>query len=113
MSAKSRNTKTSSWVDPDDAPELTGEELEHPQGVWRRGNQILNAEEGKTSFRRALGKQQVQLLLDRDIIEYFMAKAGRGSYQALINKALRQAMERETLEGTLRRIIREELRERR
>ena len=43
------------------------------------------------------------------LIEYFKAKAGERGYQTLINDTLRQARERENLEETLRRVIREEL----
>jgi hypothetical protein len=50
------------------------------------------------------------MYLDVEVIEYFKAKAGGRGYQTLINETLRQAIERETLEQTLRRVIREELR---
>jgi hypothetical protein len=39
----------------------------------------------------------------------FKAKAGERGYRTLINDTLRQAKERENLEETLRRVIREEL----
>lgn len=54
-------------------------------------------------------KRRVTILLDTALIEYFRAKAGERGYQTLINDTLREAMEREELEGALRRIIREEL----
>jgi hypothetical protein len=53
--------------------------------------------------------QAQTVLLDTGLIEYFKAKAGERGYQTLINDTLRQAKERETLEETLRRVIREEL----
>lgn len=109
MTAKSKDSKTA-WVDPDDAPELTGDELDHPQGVWRRGEEVISAEEGKAEFRKRLSKKQVNMLLDQDIIDYFKTKAGGRGYQTLINDTLRTAMEGERLEDTLRRVIREELR---
>ncbi len=108
MNAKLQSTKTD-WVDPDDAPELTGAELDHPHGVWRHGDKVITAEEGKAAFREILGKKQVNMLLDRQVIEYFKAKAGGRGYQTLINETLKQAIERETLEETLRRVLREEL----
>ena len=54
-------------------------------------------------------KQRVTILLDTGLIEYFKAQAGERGYQTLINDTLRHAKERESLEETLRRIIREEL----
>ena len=53
--------------------------------------------------------KRVTILLDTGLIEYFKARAGERGYQTLINDTLRQAKERETLEETLRRVIREEL----
>ncbi len=41
-------------------------------------------------------------------MEFFKARAGARGYQTLINEALKQAIERESLEDTLRRVIREE-----
>src|SRR5215831_18299058 len=49
------------------------------------------------------------ILLDTGLVESFKAKAGERGYQTLINDTLRQARERENLEETLRRVIREEL----
>ena len=74
MNAKLPNTKADS-VDPDDAPELTADELEHPRGVWMDGNKAISPEEGKAYFREMLGKKQVSMLLDVAVIEYFKAKA--------------------------------------
>ena len=54
-------------------------------------------------------KQRVTMLLDTGLIEYFKAKAGDRGYQTLINDTLQQARARESLEETLRRVIREEL----
>jgi uncharacterized protein (DUF4415 family) len=54
-------------------------------------------------------KQRVTILLDTGIIEYFKARAGERGYQTLINATLREAKERENLEETLRRVIRDEL----
>ena len=52
--------------------------------------------------------------IDDDILEWFRTQvhaAGGGSYQTLINQALREYMgsKREALEDTLRRVLREEL----
>jgi uncharacterized protein (DUF4415 family) len=60
------------------------------------------------------GKTRITIRLDDDLIQWFKDEvhAGGGSYQTLINNALREHMgqKREPLEETLRRVIREELR---
>jgi len=60
------------------------------------------------------GKTRITIRLDDDILEWFRAQvhaAGGGNYQTLINKALRAHVEseNESLEQTLRRVIREEM----
>ena len=61
------------------------------------------------------GKTRVTIRLDDDILDWFRRQvddAGGGNYQTLINQALRSFMDRqqESLETTLRRVIRDELR---
>lgn len=62
------------------------------------------------------GKERITIRLDTDILDYFrdvVERAGGGNYQTLINNALRTYIEggkKPTLEETLRRVIREELR---
>jgi len=61
------------------------------------------------------GKTRITIRLDDEVIEWFKRKveaAGGGNYQSLINQALRDHIEneREPLEDTLRRVVREELR---
>jgi len=62
------------------------------------------------------GKERITIRLDTDILEYFrdaVERAGGGNYQTLINNALRAYLEggqKPTIEETLRRVIREELR---
>ena len=60
------------------------------------------------------GKTRITIRLDDDVLAWFKARvhaAGGGSYQSEINAALRAHIvsERESLESTLRRVIREEL----
>lgn len=61
------------------------------------------------------GKERITIRLDADILEFFreaVDRAGGGNYQTLMNQALREFMEgrrKPTLEETLRRVIREEL----
>ena len=61
------------------------------------------------------GKSRITIRLDEDVLDWFRQQvddAGGGSYQNLINRALRQYVEqsKEPLETILRRIVREELR---
>ncbi len=55
------------------------------------------------------GKTRLTMYLDSAIVEYFRARAGARGYQTLINETLKRAIERESLEDTLRRLIREEI----
>ena len=62
------------------------------------------------------GKTRITIRLDDDLLEWFRAevdRAGGGNYQTLINEALRQYVRlvEEPLEDTLRRVVREELRQ--
>jgi len=60
------------------------------------------------------GKTRITIRIDDDLLEWFRKQvhaAGGGSYQTLINTALREYVQakREPLEATLRRVLREEL----
>ena len=72
-----------------------------------------DAERGAV-LQSPVGKTRITIRLDDDVLAWFKAcvhAAGGGSYQAEINAALRAhiASEQESLESTLRRVIREEL----
>jgi len=59
-------------------------------------------------------KERITIRLDADIIEHFkrlVHEAGGGNYQTLMNDALREhiRMHDSSLEDTLRKVIREEL----
>lgn len=61
------------------------------------------------------GKTRITIRVDDDVLAWFRSvveRAGGGNYQTLINEALRQHIQRsdESIEKTLRRVIREELR---
>ena len=61
------------------------------------------------------GKERITIRLDKDLLAWFREHAnaaGGGNYQTMINEALRAYVENRnpTLEKTLRRVIREELR---
>lgn len=61
------------------------------------------------------GKTRITIRLDDEVLAWFRQSvhlAGGGNYQTLINKALRQYIQEqnsESLEDTLRRVVREEL----
>jgi uncharacterized protein (DUF4415 family) len=60
------------------------------------------------------GKTRITIRIDDDVLEWFRKQvhaAGGGSYQAMMNQALRDHMEQavEPLEATLRRVLREVL----
>lgn len=61
-----------------------------------------------------MGKTRITIRIDDDVLDWFRAKvhaAGGGSYQTLMNRALRQVMaqEAEPLGSVVRRVVREEL----
>lgn len=63
---------------------------------------------------RLSGKTRITIRIDDDVLQWFreqVHKAGGGSYQTLINDALRNfaASAEQNLEETLRRVLREEL----
>jgi uncharacterized protein (DUF4415 family) len=62
------------------------------------------------------GKTRITIRIDNEILDWFrttVESRGGGSYQAMINTALREYIEKsgEPIEETLRRILREELRQ--
>lgn len=65
-------------------------------------------------LRAPAGKTRITIRIDDDILQWFrmqVHRAGGGSYQTLINDALRRFTESadQDFEGTLRRVLREEL----
>ena len=83
-------------IDLSDSPEITAEMA--ARGVVRVAGKVVPR-----------GKTRLTMHLDNAIVEYFKARAGGRGYQTLINEALKQAVERESLEETLRRVLREEV----
>lgn len=59
------------------------------------------------------GKTRITIRIDRDTLDWFREQVNStgGNYQTLINDALRQHVrnQREPLEATLRRVIRQEI----
>ncbi|HEX6746849.1 MAG TPA: BrnA antitoxin family protein [Longimicrobium sp.] len=63
-------------------------------------------------FPTAPGKTRITIRLDDEVLDWFrdqVNRAGGGNYQTLINNALREHIERHSLEELLRRVVREEL----
>lgn len=94
----------------EEIPELTEEDFGRSDLAWRVGGNPVSEADGKAAFRAAMGKQKINITLDSDVVAWFKAQAGGRGYQTLINAALREAMRGKTMEDTLRRVIREELR---
>ena len=68
-------------------------------------------------LRSERGKTRITIRLDTDILDWFreqVNRAGGGNYQTLLNNALREYVTEKdvSLEKTLRRVIREELKKR-
>ena len=86
----------------DDNPPITQADIDHGKLILRqrKGGRVLHL------------KQRVNIYLDREIVEHFKQRAGGRGYQTLLNEALKQAIQQDRLEDTLRRVIREELRDR-
>ena len=86
----------------DDNPPITQADIDHGRLILRQ------RKEGRVLPL----KQRVNIYLDREIVEHFKQRAGGRGYQTLLNEALKQAIQQDRLEDTLRRVIREELRNR-
>mgnify|MGYP001500601757 CR=1 FL=1 len=57
-------------------------------------------------------KKRVTLYLDATLVERFKQMAGERGYQTLINEALKNSLQQSDIEATIRKVIREELKER-
>jgi uncharacterized protein (DUF4415 family) len=95
MNVKIKNIP-SEWVDPDDAPELTDEDL--ARAVWRVGGVAVSEKEGREVFAKRLRgrpvgsvskspKKLTTIRLSAEVIEQFKA-AGAG-WQTKIDLALK------------------------
>ena len=88
-------------------PELTEANL--ARAVWRVEGKEVTPIEGQAAFRSALKKQKINITLDPDVLGWYRTQAGGRGYQTLINATLREAMTIRTIEDTVRKVIREEL----
>ena len=86
----------------DDSPPITQADIDSGKLILRQRKQ----------GRLLPLKQRVNIYLDREIIEHFKQRAGGRGYQTLLNEALKQVIQQNRLEDTLRRVIREELHDR-
>ena len=64
--------------------------------------------------KKATGKTRITIRIDTEVLDWFrdeVESAGGGNYQTRINEALHEymALQREPLEDTIRRVLREEL----
>ena len=85
---------------------------------WDSGNTTMKKADDFSKGRRGAvvpvpkGKTRITIRIDNEILDWFRSKVneqGGGNYQTLMNQALHEFIEREDLEKTLRRILREEL----
>jgi uncharacterized protein (DUF4415 family) len=89
----------------DDAPPITQEMFD--SGRFRINMKDVSRDEWRASVNAK--KQRVNIMLDASTVAWFKAEAGDRGYQTLINEALKQAINHQDLESTLRRVLREEL----
>jgi uncharacterized protein (DUF4415 family) len=85
--------------------------------MWRYMKREYDFSKGRRGLvlKAPPGKTRVTIRLDDDVLDWFRQQvddAGGGNYQTLMNEALRRFMrqKQESLEATLRRVIRDELR---
>jgi uncharacterized protein (DUF4415 family) len=94
---------------------MTDEEIDYSDIPPLTDEQLANMKPLREVLPQAVpNKVRITIRLDADIVKWFkdqVHQAGGGSYQSLLNIALRQYIEsqKESLEDTLRRVIREEL----
>jgi len=90
MSANSGDTPNT-WVDPDDAPELTDEWFDGADLM--HGDKVLRQGKPRGRQRSDAPKELVSLHLDREVLERFR-NSGPGC-QSRISAALREHLERQ------------------
>jgi uncharacterized protein (DUF4415 family) len=83
MNGKKDGSK-STWIDPDDAPELTREWFERAD-LYEAGKLIRRGGRPK----KPMAKEAVNIRLDPDVVAHF--RAGGPGWQSRINAALRKA----------------------
>ena len=91
--------------DYDEYPEISAEDM--ARGRFRINMKDVSREEWCASVNAK--KQRINIMLDASIVAWFKTQAGDRGYQTLINETLKQAINHQDLESTLRRVVREEL----
>lgn len=90
MSTKLQKSATA-FVDPDDAPELTEDQLDRAE--FAIGGKVIRPAQGTLTKRGrpklAHPKVQVSIRFDADVVDAFKSKGPK--WQAEMNKALRKA----------------------
>lgn len=89
----------------DDAPHITQEMFD--AGRFRINMKDVSREEWYASVNAK--KKRINIMLDASIVAWFKTQAGDRGYQTLINETLKQAINHQDIESTLRRVVREEL----
>ena len=101
-------TSITATLDSDDAPKVTQDDFERAR--FRIGLRDVSREEWQEAARARLNEsRKINIMLDQDVIAWLSTQTDADGYQTLINSTLREAMQRQTLEALLRRVIREEL----
>lgn len=101
--------------DLDRLSQMTDEEIDYSDIPSLTDEQLAKMKPLREVLPQAVpNKVRITIRLDADIVQWFkdeVHQAGGGSYQSLLNMALRQYIDskKEPLEDTLRRVIREEL----
>lgn len=79
------------------------------QGDIDAGRLVLRK---RVAGRVVLPKKRVTLYLDAVLVDRFKAMAGERGYQTLINEALKNSLQQADIETMLRKVIRQELKNR-
>ena len=94
----SKRATAESWIDPDDAPEVTDADI--ARGHWYIGEVEIPAEEGRAAFSKALRgrppkvgplKVRTTIRFDADVIAALKA-TGKG-WQTRVNAVMRRYIE--------------------
>jgi uncharacterized protein (DUF4415 family) len=89
----------------DEYPEISAEDM--ARAKYKIGMKDVTREEWHASINTK--KQRINIMLDASIVAWFKSRAGDRGYQTLINETLKQAINHQDLESTIRQVIREEL----
>ena len=95
--------KRSSTISLRDSPPLKQADIDS-------GKVVLRARTARGQIQTL--KQRINIYLDAAIVEHFKKKAGARGYQTLINEELKQSIQQQSLERTVRKVVRDELKKR-